>query len=198
MLRIYYASPFFDDGGFMKSQKVVDRIREEFGDKVDVYLPQENGSINDKSDLKSLVTPVDIANGDNFYLKNAHVLIADLDGVEIDSGVSAEIGYIAGRNSIVKEERLMNEIDIPKIIAFNTDMRINPVTTDMIDLLQNTDKESAIDIVENLKYNNLYRNLYTVGLSIIWGSYISESRDRYIDEIIDKLRDIMKGMGLDE
>lgn len=85
--------------------------------KLGIYVPQENTEINDKS---IVVTSQEIAHSDVKHLLESDILIAVLDGVEIDSGVAAEIGafYMMGK----------------PIYALCTDIRLNPSDkTDMFE-----------------------------------------------------------------
>lgn len=131
----YLATHFFNDAGFMWTQALAGTIRTLTN--LDLYVPQENGEINDKSGDDSHITSKAIAEGDSQHLRNADILIASLDGVEIDSGVSAEIGYFSG----------LIDADVPfakrprMIIGLYTDMR----------------REGSGD-------NHFYINLYTKGL----------------------------------
>lgn len=109
----YLASHFFNLGGLDFTSKLADIIRKE---GIDLYLPQENGEINDKKS-DQIVTDIDIWNGDINKLKAADILFACIDGVEIDSGVAGEIGYF---NSMIENspvERL--------VIGIYTDMRMH-------------------------------------------------------------------------
>lgn len=194
-VNIYLASHFFDAGGTMKTQFLADNIRSEFGDKVEVYLPHENGDINDKTKAVNYVTDVDIARADNERLLESDILIADMDGVEIDSGVSAEIGVVAGWNEIINTIGELNEIPMYKreiqginkpikIIGFTTDIRLNNTTPKVVEDLAEGKTEEKID---NLKDNHLYRNLYTRGLVKENGYYIQSNPRDYIQDILDLL-----------
>ena len=88
--KIYFGAPLFNEMEQMYNAYVVNKIRETYGEKVEIYLPQENASINDKSGFADSIA---IAQGDNAYLEDADLLIAVLDGVTPDSGLSAELGY---------------------------------------------------------------------------------------------------------
>ncbi len=113
-MKIYFANNLFDTANRMFNGEIVDIIRNHFSD-VEIYLPQENMSINDKSNDE--ITSVDIFDGDNFYLDNSSILIACIDGIEIDSGVSAEIGRFIARKEFLQE-------DI-HIIGYYSDIRQN-------------------------------------------------------------------------
>lgn len=109
--RIYLASPFFDAGGYTKTGTVAKIIRDHFGDKVEVYVPQENDSINDKS---KEVTNEQIFNADLQRLHEADMLLCDLDGLVIDPGVACEIGIFS---------QMCEEDCSKKILGYMSDMR---------------------------------------------------------------------------
>lgn len=162
-MKIYLATNFFSDMGFEWTKKVGYRLRS-LG--FDVYIPQENGEINDKSNNE--VTDVDIANGDNKYLEDANILVACLDGVEIDSGVSAEIGYFSGL--IRAEKRLSVCPKSRTIIGIYTDIR------------QNASGD-----------NRFYINLYTKGLVNLNGKVCSSVNEAMNEAVKFKKRgDIIK------
>lgn len=117
----YLASHFFNEAGFNYTKEISRRIKEDIPE-LNLYVPQENDEINDKETNDSTITAALIAKGDNNYLIDTNILIANIDGVEIDSGVSAEIGYMSGMIEI--EKKLSNPI--PRIIiGLYTDMRQN-------------------------------------------------------------------------
>lgn len=116
-MKAYLASHFFNEAGFNYTKKIAATLRDRVPE-LDLYVPQENGEINDKEKNDSTITAQAIAQGDNLYLKDSNILIANIDGVEIDSGVSAEIGYMSGIMDLDKS--------IPRIIiGLYTDIRQN-------------------------------------------------------------------------
>ena len=48
-LKVYFASPLFTDMERDYNKKAVDFLRNKMKDSLDIYLPQENDAINDKS-----------------------------------------------------------------------------------------------------------------------------------------------------
>lgn len=154
-MKAYLATHFFNEAGFNYSKQIAEKIRTEIP-SLDLYVPQENGEINDKKNNDATITAASIAKGDNHYLKDTNILIANIDGVEIDSGVSAEIGYMSG---IMEYESILKN-PIPRIIiGLYTDIR------------QNGTGE-----------NFFYINLYTKGLIQLNG-IIVETIDELINEI---------------
>lgn len=135
--KIYFGGGLFSEMELMYNKYVVNLIREKYGDQVDVYLPQENEAINDKS---GFANSQDIASGDNAYLEESDLMIALLDGVTPDSGLSAEIGYFYS-------------FDRP-ILGVYSDSRQGTHG--------NQQKIDALDEIAESQFS--YINLYTVGL----------------------------------
>jgi len=148
-LKIYFGAPLFNEMEQMYNAHVVKQIREKYGDKVDIYLPQENDSINDKSGFADSLA---ITQGDNDYLEEADLLIAMLDGVTPDSGLSAELGYFYSMNR--------------PILGLYTDVRQGTHG--------NQEKIEALDDLAESQFS--YINLYTVGLVKIRGEMLNSSK----------------------
>lgn len=153
--KIYFGAPLFNEMEQMYNAYVVGKIRETYGDKVEVYLPQENAAINDKSGFADSIA---IAQGDNEYLEHSDLLIAVLDGVTPDSGLSAELGYFYSMNR--------------PILGLYTDTRQGTHG--------NQEKVAALDEVAESQFS--YINLYTVGLVKLRGE-IMTSADALVDKI---------------
>lgn len=158
--KVYFAAPLFSEPEIQYNAWLVDKIRTEFPD-IEVYLPQENMDINDKTQYADSTM---IADGDNKHLKEADLLIALLDGPVIDPGVAAEVGYFRA-------------LDRP-VLGLYTDSRqdANP----------NIQKITALgDVAENQFH---YLNLYVVGLIknkghvLISSQALLDTLDEYIDE----------------
>ena len=92
-LRIYFANDLFNEATVMFNAYVVKKIREKYGDKVEVYLPQENDAINDKS---AYADSQMIAKADYDKLKGSNLLIAVLDSQDFGVGVEIGIAYEMG------------------------------------------------------------------------------------------------------
>lgn len=160
-LKIYFGGPLFNEMEQMYNEYVVGMIREKYGDKVEVYLPQENEAINDKSGFADSLA---IAKGDNAYLEDTDLLIAVLDGVTPDSGLSAELGYFYSMNR--------------PILGLYTDVRQGT--------FGNKEKIKALDVIAESQFS--YVNLYTVGLVKDRGEILSSSKElvEKISEYIEK------------
>lgn len=142
--KIYFASPLFSNMEFEYNARVVAKIREHYP-SLDVYLPQEQGDINDKN---SYADSTMIAKADTDALLSSDLLIAVLDGISIDAGVASEIGvaYQAG---------------LP-ILGLYTDSR-----------QQGSNNKQKLEAIGNLGESQFsYVNLYTVGLCKLAGELV--------------------------
>lgn len=145
-VKIYFGAPLFSVGEQLFNKQVVKELREEFGDEVEIYLPQENEAINDKSGYADSKM---IALADTQYLDEADILIAVLDGAVIDPGLASEIGYAyAMRKSI---------------IGLYTDVRQGTFGNQL--------KINALDQLAESQFS--YANLYTVGLVKLQGELVA-------------------------
>jgi nucleoside 2-deoxyribosyltransferase len=127
---------------------------------LEVYAPQMNEGINDKN---AYADSKMIANADLEELKSADILIAVLDGVEIDSGVAAEIG-----------------------VAYSEGKTIYGLFTDVRQF--GSENEEKIDaLVKDPTENQfVYRNLFVSGLIKLSGGAIHSTIDNLIDELNEK------------
>lgn len=140
MKKVYFAAPLFSESEQLYNNYAVSKIRatmDNIGYEIEVYLPQENESINDKSQYADSIM---IADGDNKYLEEADILIAVIDGQVMDVGVAAEIGYFYSMNK--------------PIIALYTDSRQGT--------FDNQKKIDALDEIAESQFS--YANLYVIGL----------------------------------
>lgn len=144
-MKIYFASPLFTHMELMFNEAVVKTIRERF-QGVEVYLPQEQGEINDKN---AYADSLQIAKMDTDNLLKSNLVIAVLDGQTIDAGVASEIGvaYQAG---------------IP-VIGFYSDSRQQGHA--------NPEKIKALSQIGESQFS--YVNLYTVGLVKLNGELVN-------------------------
>lgn len=155
-MKIYFASPLFSNMERIYNADVVSRIRNQYPD-IEVYLPQEQGDINDKS---SYADSVMIAKLDTQELLSSDLLIAVLDGITVDAGVASEIGvaYQAG---------------IP-VLGLYTDSR-----------QEGYDNKEKIEALSELAESQFsYVNLYTVGLIKLNG-HLTNSEEDLINRIVD-------------
>ncbi|QSF13861.1 nucleoside 2-deoxyribosyltransferase [Mycoplasma sp. Mirounga ES2805-ORL] len=156
MKRIYFANALFSKADTTFNAEVVKKIRG-LG-KYEVYLPQENLSINDKT---KCATSKDIYKADKDELDKSDILVAVLDGLVIDPGVCTEIGLFAATNK--------------KIIGLTTD----PRKTGSSKLDDPKLKLIADELVEN---QFAYFNLFVIGAIKQNGKVVSS-----VEELIKEL-----------
>jgi nucleoside 2-deoxyribosyltransferase len=89
-LKGYLANGLFSLGDRLVNERIAFSLRVHI-ENLDLYVPQENIAINDKSSYASSQM---IANGDDEHLEASDFMVAVIDGVEIDSGVACEIGVL--------------------------------------------------------------------------------------------------------
>ena len=145
-MKAYLANGLFSQGDRLLNELIARDLREEIED-IDLYVPQENTEINDKSNFADSHL---IAKLDSEKLLASDILIAVIDGVEIDSGVAAEIG-------------LFSSLGKP-IIALCTDIR---------SVTDNNKEKTNIILEDALENQYLYRNLFVVGLIKNNGTIVS-------------------------
>lgn len=134
---------------------------------LDLYVPQRNSDINDKKNNDATITDIKISQADTAKLKEANILIANLDGLTIDDGVSAEV-MAHGVMAELEEE---NDIDFPRmIIGIITDMRY-----------QGTGE------------NKLYRNLMIIGKVKEHGELVVgyAGDDSFKEKVVDLINDFI-------
>lgn len=133
----YLANGLFSMGDRYVNEQLAKAIREAVPE-IDLYVPQENDAINDKAAYANSEL---IAEADLSKLEESDILIAVLDGIEVDSGVAAEIGAF----SMLQRP----------IVGVFTDTR-----------QQGRDNQKKIDalIEDGLENQFVYRNLFLVGL----------------------------------
>jgi nucleoside 2-deoxyribosyltransferase len=156
----YLASYFFDQATFDYTAKIAEAVRRVAD--IELYVPQENGEINDKEKNDATITAEKIFIADTDELLSSNILICVIDGLSIDDGVACEIGAWSGLN-YVRDKYC--KCTLP-IFALYTDMRKNG-TGD----------------------NRLYRNLYVKGAIKKYGKIynsieeLAEGVKAYVDSI---------------
>lgn len=145
MNQIYFASPLFSEMELIFNAQVVEQIRKEYPE-ITVFLPQEQGDINDKSNYADAKM---IAKLDTEAVLNSKLLIAVLDGLVIDPGVASEIGVAYAKG-------------IP-VIGYFSDPRT-----------QGFDNKQKLEALSYLGESQFpYLNLYTVGLIKLNGELVN-------------------------
>lgn len=148
-MKLYFAGPMFAKADLLYNEYMVKQIRD-LDDSIEVYLPQENGAINDKT---AYADSKMIALADTQKVLESDLLVAVLDGITIDAGVASEIGVAYAKN-------------IP-MIGLYTDTR-----------QQGADNQKKLAALGDTAENQFhYLNLYTVGLVKLNGSIVTNEQD---------------------
>ena len=132
-------------------------LRQEFK-SLDLFLPQE-ADINDKN---SYADSIMIAELDTMKLLESDVLIAIIDGVEIDAGVATEIGIFS-----------------------TTGKPIIGVYTDVRQLGRDNKLKIQALIDDGVENQFMYRNLFTIGVIKKNGKIVND-----ITELIAELKGV--------
>ncbi|MFC6175381.1 nucleoside 2-deoxyribosyltransferase [Companilactobacillus huachuanensis] len=148
-MKIYFANGLFALADRMFNEVVVDKIRKMDG-SIEVYLPQENGDINDKMNYADSIK---IAQEDNKELLSSDLVVAILDGDTMDDGVASEIGVAFGK-------------EIP-VIGVYTDLRQHG--------FENPEKLEAVKGIGENPF--AYINNYTIGLIKMNGIMVNNIDD---------------------
>ena len=173
-IQVYLAGSMFCEADRMYNALLAEKIRDRVGKYIDLYVPQENQSINDKT---KCANSYDIFWGDYNRLQKCDIFIARIDGDIPPSGTSAEIGIMSQRRQNWEQNK--NTGFPPMILGLCTDSR-NPKRTYLDaknELMKNEDYESQY----------CYFNLFTVGCIKVNGELATS-----IDELVDKLEAAVK------
>ena len=164
----------FCEADRMYNAFLAEKIRERLGEDIDLYVPQENKSINDKT---KCADSHDIFWGDYNRLQKCDIFIARIDGDIPPSGTSAEIGIMSQRRQYWEQNKT-TEFP-PMILGLCTDSR-NPKRTYLDaknELMKNEDYESQY----------CYFNLFTLGCIKVNGELATS-----VDDLVDKLEAAVK------
>ena len=154
MKKVYFASPLFSSMELQYNASVVKDIRETYPN-IEVFLPQEQGDINDKSGYADSMM---IARLDTEAVLTSDLLIAVLDGISIDAGVASEVGVAYAKG-------------IP-VIGLFTDPRS-----------QGHDNQKKLDALSEVAESQFpYVNLYTVGLIKLNGEVV-DTESKLVEKI---------------
>lgn len=155
----YLANGLFSIADRMVNEVITKKVRKDF-EGVKLYVPQENEGINDKN---ACADSLMIAKADYDELMPSDFLIAVIDGVEIDSGVAAEIGafYTTGK----------------PIFALYSDVRQQGRT--------NQKKIDAL-IADGTENQFMYRNLFVIGMIKDSGGGVFSSIEELSEAIANK------------
>lgn len=140
MLKIYIAGPLFTLGEVNFNLQLEEELYQEL--EVDIFLPQNVISTNVSS----------IFNTDKEEIEKSEVMIAILDGVDVDSGTAWEIGYAFALRK--------------RIIGIRTDFRTRGDDGDLnLMISQSCDmiiRSNDIDQIVNQISDYIY-DIYTAG-----------------------------------
>lgn len=153
-MKIYFANGLFSQADLMFNSYVAEKLRKNFND-LDLFLPQE-AEINDKNCYANSVMIADL---DTSKLLDSDVLIAVIDGAEIDSGVATEIGIFSTTGK--------------PIIALYTDIRQQG---------RNNSKKIDALIEDGTENQFMYKNLFTIGV-IKKNGVVVDSVDKIIEQV---------------
>ena len=170
-IQVYLAGSMFCEADRMYNALLAQKIRERVGEHIDLYVPQENLSINDKT---KCANSHDIFWGDYNRLQRCDIFIARIDGDIPPSGTSAEIGIMSQRRQSWDKDTIP-----PMILGLCTDSR-NPKRTYL---------EAKNELMKNEDYESqyCYFNLFTLGCIKVNGELATS-----IDELVDKLEAAVK------
>ena len=172
MIRVYLASQIFAECWRDYNEKLAQRIEQEFPE-IELYVPQRNKSINDKTKCASAEQ---ICQGDfNNNLDHDDIVVAVVDGDTPGIGTTLECGYFS---RICQDEINRFGSTKKKIISLYTDSRECSQTT-------NTAKNDKLQEFAECQYS--YLNLLLVGCLKRYGIMCHT-----IDEVIEALRDAIK------
>lgn len=136
-MKAYLANGLFSRGDRLVNELIAKEIRKDIKD-IELYVPQENDAINDKN---SYADSIAIAEADLDKLKESDFLIAVIDGVEIDSGVAAEIGAF-----------------------YMTEKPIFALYSDVRQQGRSNDKKINALVEDGTENQFMYRNLFVIGI----------------------------------
>ncbi|HWK22373.1 MAG TPA: nucleoside 2-deoxyribosyltransferase [Ureibacillus sp.] len=161
-MKAYLANGLFSIGDRLVNELLAKEIRKAVPG-IELYVPQENDAINDK---QSFADSLAIAHADMEKLKESDLLIAVIDGVEIDSGVAAEIGAFSSYNR--------------PIIALFSDVR----------QLGRDNQQKINALIEDGTENQfIYRNLFVIGIIKENGVIVST-----VEEAVNHLKKYAEGV----
>lgn len=160
-MKAYLANGLFSIGDRLVNELLAKEIRKAIPN-IDLYVPQENDAINDK---QSFADSLAIANADLEKLTESDILIAVLDGIEVDSGVAAEIGVFSTFNR--------------PIVALFSDVR---------QLGRDNQQKIEALIQDGTENQFIYRNLFVIGIIKQHGVIVST-----VEDVIKNIEKFSKG-----
>lgn len=174
-INIYIGNGLFNESDLLFNEYLYERIwlriheleLHHLKDCVEIYVPQFNQDINDKTKYADSKM---IYDGDNERLDNTDILIAVIDGGDL--GLGTEIG----RFSLMCEKE-----PLKTILGLYSDTRQGNAIPEKINAINNEIGENQFS----------YINLYTVGAIKSVGKLYNNSSD-LIDDLIENMNKIYK------
>lgn len=169
--RIYLANDLFSEATLTYNEMLYNELTN-LG--FEVYAPQKNTDINDKSKAADSTA---IYDGDTDKLKWCDILVAVIDGPVIDPGVAAEIGWVAGYNEYVKTNSaaIAYGEDIgssgKRILAIYSDSRDASTTAN--------DAKNKMMVSGPAESQYSYANLYVIGAIKKYGKVFKSSKELF-------------------
>lgn len=158
-MKIYLANGLFSEADYLYNELLADQM---IMLGYEVYAPQRNTAINDKTKSADSIA---IYNGDRDELDKSDILVAVLDGIAIDPGVAAEIGYFAANGKM--------------ILGLMTDSRESSKTW-------NDAKIEALG--QPLENQFVYANLFVVG-AVKQNGQIFTSRESLVNHLEEMIKE---------
>lgn len=153
-MKAYLANGLFSLADRTLNNYLASLLRNEFP-QLDLFVPQESVEINDKN---AYADSLMIAEWDTKKLLESDILIAVIDGVEIDAGVATEIGIFSTTGK--------------PIIGLYTDVR---------QFGRDNPKKIQALINDGVENQFMYRNLFTVGVIKKNGVIVNSIADLMIE-----------------
>lgn len=193
-IQVYLAGSMFCEADRMYNALLAQKIRERVGEHIDLYVPQENLSINDKT---KCANSHDIFWGDYNRLQETDIFIARIDGDIPPSGTSAEVGIMSQRRQDwdrglrkyfaqayleclpdskveLTKQYISENGHKPMVLGLCTDSR-NPKRTYL-------EAKNELMRTEDYESQYCYFNLFTLGCIKVNGKLTTS-----IDELVDTL-----------
>lgn len=168
-MKIYLAAPIFSESDRLYNDLLVSKIEEAIPG-IDIYVPQRNKSINDKT---KCATAEDICKGDfDNNLNHTDIVVARVDGDMPPIGTTLEIGYFS---RICQEEKDRLGETKKRIFSLYTDSRECSATV-------NPAKVAKLSDFAESQFS--YLNLLLVGALKRYGKMYNS-----IDALVEELKE---------
>ena len=156
-MKAYLANGLFNEADRMFNEYLARKLRKQIPN-INLFVPQEAAEINDKS---AYADSKMIAEWDTKKLLESDILIAVIDGVEVDSGVATEIGIFSTTKrpifvlySDVRQQGRDNEKKIQALIKDGTESQFFYRNLFLIGTIKNNNGmifDNSDDLVKAIK-----------------------------------------------